>query len=275
MLEFTPEQSHNLGRPSAGAGAVLAHVGGVAGWSKPRLAGSFAGIPGCEISLFPRSAKLQIGDDYADASLDHPAIGLAAELLATWPEQLAEAAFLWSRIYPIQRANLGDDRSVHGYGCTCGGVAGAPFEVYATVYDPLGFLEGIVHEFGHWKLHTLGVHLMTWPTAFLENDFEELYESPIRKDIERPMGAVVHAHYSYLHVTEIALRRLEHDVAGFPDEPAYVDGLRRNLERMIEGHATLAASARPGELGRGFFDNVGAWGLDVIERAERMLGRLE
>ncbi len=271
MLDLTLEESAVLGRPSTAAGALLAYLANRAGWEKPTLEGSFAGIPSCEITQFTEGSGLYVGSDYTDAASDHPAIHQAEALLKTWPEQIEEAAFLWARIYPIQLVRLENDRGVHGYGCTCGGVGGAPFEVYSTVYDPLGFLEGIVHEQAHWKLHTLGVHLESWPQSFLGNDFADLYESPIRKDIKRPMGAVVHAHYSYLHVIEIALRRFEFGVNDFPNEPAYVDGLRTNLGRMIEGNASLADLAQPGPLGRAFFENIRAWSFEVIRRAQQIL----
>lgn len=271
LLDLTSEQCASLGRPSAAAGATLAQVAAGNGWHKPEIGGSFAGIRSCELTRFENGAERAIGSDYCHPSFEHPALNHAANLLGTWPEQLEEAVFLWSRIYPIQRAALGGDFAVHGYGCTCGGVAGKPFEIYSTVYDPLGFLEGIVHEFAHWKLHTLGVHLMSWSREFLANDFEALYESPIRKDIERPMAAVVHAHYSYLHVIEVGLRRIEQPVNDFPDIPGYRDGLRTNLGRMIEGHGTLAECVEPGPLGRDFFRNLGLWGLDVIARAQKIL----
>lgn len=271
MLDIPLEDCHYLGRPSAAAGKVLADVAARNGWHKPQLATSWAGIPSLEVAPIEGGASAKLGADYVDAPLDHPGIELGRLFLQTWPEQLEEAALLWSRIHPITTAELEFDRTTHGYGCTCGGVAGKPFEIYSTVYDPLGFAEGIVHEFAHWKLYTLGVHLESWPLEFLENDFAERYESPIRKDIERPMAAVVHAHYSYLHVIEINLRRVELGLPGGEYQDAYMDGLQTNLGRMIEGHNTLAEHVQPGPYGRAFFENIGQWGLEVIDRAEKIL----
>lgn len=127
--------------------------------------------------------------------------------------------------------------------------------VYASVNDPVGGAEGLLHEMGHLKLKRMGVYYESW-TRVLANRPDELFVSPIRKDRLRPMGAVLHALYSYLYVTQF-------DVYAYAAGVLDAESLRINRARIAEGTAVLEAHVRPTPDGQEFINSVLRWGHDL------------
>jgi HEXXH motif-containing protein len=194
--------------------------------------------------------------DLPTAPFDHPHLARGAKLLDAWPtfcEQVRRfctgLAPLWNPTQPIS-----EDRG----GCSCGGLTdwGA---VTVSVDSPPGFAGGVAHELGHWKLHALGVHLEDWDGVLLTNRPEELYDSPIRKDKQRPMGAVLQAQYSYLHVLDLELRLArvgnQHTMYAL------------NAQRLAAGAATIRQHVRTTPEGAAFVGACLAWGDRLIGEA--------
>jgi hypothetical protein len=151
---------------------------------------------------------------------------------------------------------------LEGRGCICGHHHPPEgWSIYATVDDPFGAAEGIVHEAGHNRLHAMGIDLETHTGLILANDAVELYESPIRKDKLRPMSAVLQAQYSYVNVAQL-------DLICAREGWEY---LKVNLPRIEEGYETIKQNARWTPEGRlwatGFFD----WTESVMEDARVVL----
>jgi HEXXH motif-containing protein len=149
-----------------------------------------------------------------------------------------------------------------GHGCCCGNYHDDFGWIYVTADDPWGFAEGIVHEMAHWKLRALGVQFEDWTDLLLKHQPTELYASPVRKDKPRPMGAVLHAQYSYVHVAEMVRRMYE--AAPYPT-PADASWLAIQLARIKEGQGTLRAHARgtPG-VGDMFLEGLDFWTTEVL-----------
>lgn len=195
--------------------------------------------------------------------MDHRGILGAEEMIALDPLLLRQCRALLDGIYPVVDAQWLDDPGPPG--CSCGGITDQWGHVFATCADPLGFAEGIVHEMGHWKLHALGIDLLRWPGGLIGNDPKELYESPIRKDMPRPMGAVLHAQYSYLHVVQLqtAVCRSDEKL-----RKVYGGWLLYNAKRLEGGAITLAEHFKPaGPDGEAFFEGIQLWQDRVIQDA--------
>ena len=223
-----------------------------------------------------RTEELRLIDHLVAAPLNARSVLEAEALLKTWPVVYRQVQALVDTLYPLRDLNFSeyDEQSV---GCTCGG--GKTWgSIYSTVTDPVGFVEGIVHEMGHWKLHALGVHLEDWDNLLL-NKPDDLYPSPIRKDKLRPVGAVLQAQWSYVYVTGIdahILRdSLEKSARDYPDleyppKRAYRH-LMINVKRIEEGRETLLSCAKGDENGVPFLEAFYDWTDRVIADGRELL----
>lgn len=160
--------------------------------------------------------------------------GLA--LLDTWPGVRRACAELLVGICPLTLGTEGG-----GHGCCCGNFGDDWGWIYVSADSPSGFAEGVVHEMGHWKLRALGVQFESWNNLLLDHRPEDLYVSPVRKDIARPMGAVLHAQYSYIHVAKMCISILKATPNPTKDD---FDWTTLQLRRITEGQETLREHAQ-------------------------------
>jgi hypothetical protein len=179
-------------------------------------------------------------------------------LMQVWPEAVAMMQALCNEIWILRDVNYGDVDNMCG--CTCGNQSGFG-EICTTIQGVIGFMHGCVHEIGHWKLKAMGVDLMSWGGPIVANDPEDRYDSPVRKDITRPMGAVLHAQYSYLHVLEMEIRAWRLGLKS--------DMLSTNVARMDEGRCTLKHWETAPE-GKPFRDAVMAWADELVEAGRQL-----
>lgn len=176
-----------------------------------------------------------------------------------WPEAYRGMQMLCNEIRIMRDVNYPDGAMT---GCTCGNLSEFG-GICTTAQGVIGFMHGCVHEMiGHWKLKALGVDLMTWDGPLVANNPEDRYVSPVRKDITRPMGAVLHAQYSYLHVLEMEIRAKK---AGL--DP---DMLPLNVARMAEGRETLRAWG-PGEEGESFAKAMDEWTAELLDEGRSLI----
>lgn len=159
-----------------------------------------------------------------------------------------------------------------GHGCTCGNYGDDWGWIYVTADNAWGLAEGLVHEMGHWKLRAFGVWFEDWTDLLLLNKPTELYVSPVRKDIERPMGAVLHAQYSYVHVAEMCNRMLKATAAPRGDD---IDWTALQIRRITEGLGTLRTHARgTPEVGAPFLTGLDDWTARVIAEGTQIVTSL-
>lgn len=196
------------------------------------------------------------------APFDHPHIKRAEEILSLWPAMYKQCADLLTEVWPITDSRFPDPRD-HGAGCSCGDTKrwGG---VMSTLAGSLGFAEGIVHELGHHKMHAMGVHLEDW-IFLVANTPDEMFESPIRKDKPRPMGACIQAQYSYLHVLELNI------IAQSNGVPANM--LELNRDRMRSGRETLKNWRPTPGPGEAFAVAMDVWTVELLDRADALLGK--
>lgn len=207
----------------------------------------------------------QPSSELRNAPTNHPNIARAEKVLRLWPAMYEQCATLITSIRPLINASRMHDApdGDHGAGCSCGNTTDFG-GIESTVHGGLGFAEGIVHELGHWKLHAMGVHLETW-THLVANDPEERFESPIRKDQPRPMGACIQAQYSYLHVLELNIVATKHGIAA--------GMMPLNRDRMAAGRETLKQWKPTAGSGRAFAKAMDAWAVQLITEADALLAR--
>ena len=127
----------------------------------------------------------------------------------------------------------------------------------------------LIHEMAHQKLRALGVSFET-AERLITNDPSERFESPIRKDQTRPMTAVFHAQYSFIHVTALDLHMLA-AAEGERERQCILMLLARNVPRMQAGYEEVARHIKTDAAGRLFVDAFMDWSRDVLQRGQAEL----
>lgn len=209
-----------------------------------------------------------MSDRIVPAKLDHPNIAAGGAFLARWPEAYAQFVRLVDTVYPYTdpaQASQGEaalGSSSHSYEEDFG-------SVHATVDDALGFAQALIHEMAHQKLRALGVSIET-AARLITNDPSQQFESPIRKDQKRPMPAVLHAQYSFIHVTALDLHMLA-AAQGERERQCILMLLARNVPRMQEGYEEVSRNIKTDAAGRLFLDAFMDWSKGVLQRGQAEL----
>lgn len=212
-----------------------------------------------------------ISKRYPDGPVDHPNIRKAAEYVRTWPLAFSQCQRLLEAIHPATDPEISLESDEIYRGSACHSLESLFGTIWATIYCPIGLAEAIVHEMAHQKLRALGVSFES-ATAVTGNVPSELYESPIIKDRLRPMTAVLHAEYSYVHVTALDVHMLQAERD--PARRAVLwTVLERNLSRIEEGYGTIQRHFKPGDHGREFMEGLFNWIEKSVGMAKDALGR--
>lgn len=198
----------------------------------------------------------------------HPNLRRAAGLLARWPEAyeqfkgLIDTVFTYSDRTQARLGSMACGSSSHSYEQDFG-------SVLATVDDPFGLAQALVHEMAHQKLRAMGVSIET-ADRLITNPPEQRFVSPIRKDKARPMTAVFHAQYSFIHVTALDLHMLSKAEDAFEQTRALML-LARNVPRMKSGHDEIVAHVKTDDAGSIFVRSFLAWSSTVVEDGQKTL----
>lgn len=202
------------------------------------------------------------------ANLNHPNLEAAARLLARWPVAAAQFKALIDTVYPYtspEQARLGQlalGSSSHSYEDDFGGI-------HVTVDCALGLAQALVHEMAHQKLRALGVSFES-AARLIVNPPSQRFESPIRKDCLRPMTAVFHAQYSFIHVTALDLAMLA-TATDEHEQQLILMLLARNVPRMQAGYAEIEQHIQVDAAGAQFLAAFMSWSAEVIRKGEAVL----
>ncbi len=224
----------------------------------------------CDSAVAVRRAppRGMMTDALLPAPVDHPNIAAGGALLARWPAAYKQFTQLIDTVYPYtdpEQARMGDEAlgsSSHSYEEDFG-------SVHATIDNVLGFAQALIHEMAHQKLRALGVSIET-AERLITNSSSEEFESPIRKDRKRPMSAVIHAQYSFIHVTALDLYMLD-NANGQRERQHILMLLARNVPRMQLGFEEVATHVKTDEAGRQFVDAFMCWSNEVLKRGQAEL----
>ena len=121
----------------------------------------------------------------------------------------------------------------------------------------------------HQKLRALGVSFES-AARLVTNPPTQMFDSPIRKDKPRPMTAVLHAQYSFIHVTALDLYMLP----GARDEDErqqILMLLARNVPRMQAGYTEIEKNIQVDAAGKRFVDAFMAWSQRVLQDGQATL----
>ncbi|WAS90438.1 aKG-HExxH-type peptide beta-hydroxylase [Nannocystis punicea] len=207
--------------------------------------------------------------DYEHGPLADPGLEQALRLLARWPAAARQLPQIVHTISPMRAAARPTARWPELRGSASTSQSSQFGVLWVTTHDPAATAQALVHEMAHNKLFALGLELES-SARLIKNPLDRLYVSPIRTDRKRPMSAVFHAQYSFMHVTALDVAML----AGETDRDMrdYLAGLlRRNVERMEAGRREIAEHVETDADGAVFVAAFLDWTAQVLEAGHRAL----
>lgn len=206
---------------------------------------------------------------FRPAQADHPNLLMAVEYLRRWPAVYEQFKAIIDTIHPCLDAGIKPEHRK-----LCIGSSSHSHEQWfgtlcVTADHAVGCAQGLVKEMAHQKLRALGVSQeRAW--RLITNDPAALYPSPIGRGRQRPMTAVLHAEYAFIHVTELDICMLERETDGEVREQM-LQLLMRNVVRMEDGYGTLAQHVATDTEGQLFMEVFLVWARSAIERAYTLL----
>jgi HEXXH motif-containing protein len=195
------------------------------------------------------------------ASFEHPNLRWAeACLKSVWPVVHRQFAELVAELAPLDLREPTSDDVIGSYSSHS---PTPPFAIYTTCFDAFGAAESMVHEMAHVKLRCLGVQVDS-SSRLIVNPQSELFRSPLRA-YPRPMTAVVHAFYSWLHITELDTRWADID----PQRARM--RMARNCDWIETMAQEILAHVRTDEAGARFLPPLFTWAGRLLKRGRALL----
>ena len=170
-----------------------------------------------------------------------------------------------------------------GLGSNCGPIKSSKngsIEVASTAHLDVSAGDGMTHEVMHQRLHCLGIYFEEHQGLLFSNDNTQWYDSPIRKDTQRPMAAVLHAQYVFMAETDYYTRlinladKTQVDRNGYRQRSFgnWYHTLSSYVKGTITGLDTVMTNIQPtANVGERFFQGFQQYGQEVIAQARATL----
>jgi HEXXH motif-containing protein len=229
-------------------------------WQLPPLPAPPHAFDG-RIALRPWRSDVPLNPELRPGALVQPNLHRAeACVKSLWPVAHRQIADLVAELAPV---DLRDPAGGLRFGSYSGHSPAPPYAIYVTCFDAFGTAESLVHEMAHIKLRCLGVQVES-SRRLIVNPPSELYRSPLRAN-PRPMTAVVHAFYSWLHITEFDTRWAA------IDPQRALTRMARNCDWIEAMAREIAAHVRTDEAGTHFLPPLFAWAGRLLARGRALV----
>lgn len=202
------------------------------------------------------------------AAPSHGNLPIAAAYLARWSAAYDQFKLLTDTVYPYSDAHQAKAGAA-AFGSSSHSHENDFGSILVTVDDPIGTAQALIHEMAHHKLRALGIFFER-AERFILNPPDQLLPSPVRRGKLRPMTAVFHAQYSFMHITALDLRLLEHS-ENIDEQNRILMLLSRNIIRMKAGYPLIAREIKTDYSGKLFVDSFMAWSADTLEEGHKVL----
>lgn len=199
---------------------------------------------------------------YEHASFSHSSIQEAEHLIALWPEIYEQCGVILNAFNPLLLKGIEDQKN-HG-GSNSYQPKNTLGAVCATVHNPILLAQALVHGLAHNKLFSLGQHFESQAPLF-KNEKDELFDSPVRLDILRPISAVFHGIYAFAHV--LVLDRILFEKSNSYDKTQFLGLLKLNALRVKKGAALIEKCAKLTSKGEAFVGSFLKWAKDEVAQA--------
>jgi HEXXH motif-containing protein len=220
---------------------------------------------------FDDTEPLIPGPRFAPVEGLHPNLERALNYVERWPVVAKQWPQFIHRIQCYTDTAIPEEERPHRLASASHSIDARFGEVALTIDCDLTTAQCIVHEMAHHKLRAIGianeraVRIVTNPPAML-------YESPVVLDQPRPMTAVLHAEYTFIHVTQLDIEMLRAEKC--PQTRARIMSLlKRNLVRVEKGLQTIQRHISLDQQGESFIGAFINWSKSVIETGNAIMNQ--
>lgn len=214
---------------------------------------------------------IELSSSLSNESLTHPDLPTICNAMQIWPDGWRGFQELVTHFWPLAMNGVPEGSK----GCSSGHNVLPTYTltredgsyethgwraVYVTLFSVIGAREGLYHEYAHLRLEAMGVDLETHSGLLLENNNNPIHVSPVRKDIRRPMSAVLHGHYAWLTMSHADVLACE---AG---DSEVLDLIKQNVCKLEEGFLTITQRSLWTSEGSAFCDSLLSWTEAIVAR---------
>lgn len=203
-----------------------------------------------------------IGGNF-DSVPNHEHISEIEGKMQLWVEGWSGFQHFVDEVYPLEARPYqrpASPGSVSGHNIQSSGILG----LFVTFGSIPGAVAGCWHEFGHLRLHSLGIRIEEYSDTFFSNPPTARYVSAIRKDKLRPISACLHGLYAWSLLSEGHLRFNIEEVRGF---------LSLNVLKLEDGLKTQKSQSILTPAGKDLLLPYYDYVEDLIQRIWNALGR--
>jgi HEXXH motif-containing protein len=221
------------------------------------------------VAVAIRDAPLLPAPRFAPVHAVHPNFTKALNYVARWPVASAQFPRIIHTVQCFTDTAIASTKGEHRLGSASHSINERFGVIGLTVDSPLATAQAVVHEMAHHKLRAIGI-ANEEAIRIVTNSPADLFPSPVVVEQPRPMTAVLHAEYSFIHVTQLDL--MMH--AGEENEKSRADILvllARNVPRMEAGFATIRQHVQTDAAGKVFIDAFLNWSDQVLRNGRRVL----
>ena len=199
-----------------------------------------------------------------DADPSHPSMMAVAGYLECWPEARKQLDLLIGTVHPVIDPLLPIGEAPFLQGSMSHSVEELPGTLVSSIDCPVMLSLNLVHELAHQKLFELGVY-KGCADRFLLNATDLCY-SPI-KDTNRPLSAVLHGVFAFLHVLQLELKLLRSWSAHVYEggRMRLIHRAKRNILRVQSGLSELKQNAKLDDPGAAFLEGLEEWGMSLAD----------
>jgi len=209
------------------------------------------------------------GPRYAAASPNHPNLARAERLLGSWPEVAAQFPDLIDTIQIWTDSTKSPEQWQSTVGSSSHSLENEFGTIMATVDSDVGLTLAMVHEMAHHKLRAMGVSLAE-ADRLVTNNPKELYFSPI-VNRKRPMMAVLHAQYSFIHVVCMECAIYMAEANSIQEKARAIALLPGHVAKMEEGWRQIIGNVRTDAEGVAFMEEFMSWSRLALYKAREIL----
>ena len=128
----------------------------------------------------------------------------------------------------------------------------------------------MVHEMAHMKLFTMGIDY-DHATVIIKNGLDEKYYSPI-KECERPITALFHAVYSFIHILHLNNLIMKNYTAN-ENISTFLSTTKDTLEKMQIGCEIIIKHIKTGHQGKLFVNEFIDWAEVTMYETKEILNK--
>jgi len=245
-------------------------------WRHDRVTRPAADAPAIRVG----EQRISVGIGPLGPLIDHPRFepvsGIPAALergiayVRRWPEAAAQWPQIVHRIQCYTDKTISDAERSTWLKSASHSIDERFGEIALTVDSDINIAQCIVHEMAHHKLRAMGVGNERC-IRFVTNPSTERYRSPVVPDALRPMTALLHAQYSFIHVTQLDIHMFLAETQPIPSERMR-SLLALNVQRMEQGLEVIEQNMRVDDDGEAFMAAFLEWTRSVIRTGNEILG---